>query len=106
MLTTYGEEVSREIIVGAELTRRGFDAAGAHLLAVSRAFASAERVAHAIYGPPDNTAFGLCITPAMATSIEDSRACIRVGGLGLITQASAFASFPAGAIGRVTEAEV
>jgi hypothetical protein len=40
----------------------------------------------------------------MAASVDDPGAFVRVGGMGWITQARAFASFPVGAIGRLTGA--
>jgi hypothetical protein len=110
LLKTYGGEVGREIMVGAELTKRSFDAAGAHLLAVSRAFDAAVIAKQASYASPDIillevASLGSAITPAMAALIDNPQARIQVGGLGWITKAHAFTSFPEGTIGRLTELE-
>jgi hypothetical protein len=98
-VASYGAEVGAEIVAGAELTRGAFARAGAHLLAVSRAFADAVAEGEARYGPPnlpDPGATG--VTPTGAAQLADQAARLQVGGLGLVT-AAAFAGFPDGAYG-------
>jgi hypothetical protein len=91
---TYGAEAGAEIVAGAELTRAAFDAAGAHLLAVSQAFDAAVGSGQARYAAPKLSALGRGVTPGVATGV------VQVGGLGAV-DAATFASFPAGAFGRV-----
>lgn len=96
LVARFGAEAGREIIKGAELTRAVFDRASAHMLAVSRAFDDATAQGLATYGVPEaGGAPGRCVTPA---TVRDG--CVQVGGLGVLTEARAFAAFPPGAIGR------
>ena len=96
----FGPEVGHEIVKGAELTRAVFEAAGDHMLAVSRAFDAAAEQGLANYGAPDLTApLGRCVTP----SSTDGRGRIQVGGIGVLTRPEAFAAFPPGAVGRLLE---
>lgn len=90
---TYGPEAGAEIVAGAELTRAAFDAAGVHLLAVSRAFADAAAAGKARYAAPDLARLGGGVTPGAATG------AVQVGGLGVV-EAAAFMDFPEGAFGR------
>lgn len=101
-IAAYGEEVGCEIVAGAELTRATFARAGAHMLALSQAFAAAAAAGQAVYRAPRMTALGDGLTPGGVTGGRDGM--IQVGGLGLASSA-AFAAFPAGAFGRtVSEA--
>ena len=98
-LASYGADAGAEIVAGAELTRATFARAGAHLLAVSRAFANAVAIGAACYAMPkvpDRDA--PMITPSAASNFADRAARIQVGGLGEVT-AGAFAGFPNGATG-------
>ncbi|MEK7427379.1 MAG: iron-containing redox enzyme family protein [Pseudomonadota bacterium] len=101
----YGPEVGREIVAGAELTRAAFERAGAHLLALSRAFEAALEAGEALASPPDRAAPGQALTPAAAALLGDRPARIQVGGLGLVTRARTFAGFPADALGRLVGGE-
>lgn len=92
-VATYGEAAGSEIVAGAELTRAAFDAAGAHLLAVSRAFDRAAAAGRATYAAPALAALGEGVTPGAAEGP------VQVGGLGVV-EADAFADFPPGAFGR------
>ena len=100
LLASYGPEVGHEIIVGAELTRRVFDKAGAHLLAVSQAFDAAVEAGQARYGMVPRGDLGKCVTPAMASLARGREGHIQVGGIGVLHAPHAFANFPEGAIGR------
>lgn len=95
LIARFGEEVGREIILGAELTRAAFAVSDRHLLAVSQAFDAAVQAGDASYGLADFRATARCVTPD--TAAGSSR--LQVGGIGQIT-AAAFAEFPSGAIGR------
>lgn len=96
LIAKFGPEVGHEIVKGAELTRAVFDKAGAHLLAVSRAFDAAAAAGEAAYAAPDLAApLGVCVTPGGASG--EGR--VRVGGLGLASE-QAFAGFPDGAVAR------
>lgn len=102
LVATYGADVGVEIVAGAELTRRAFEAAGEQLLATSRAFDEAVSTGAAEFVLPDIGAGGVVVTPATAKALTgDTR--LRVGGLGLVT-ASAFAGFPGGSVGRTVAA--
>jgi hypothetical protein len=103
-IATYGDEVGREIVVGAELTRAAFARAGAHMLALSEAFAAAAAAGQAIYREPRMTILGAGLTPIGAKAVPADSAMIQVGGLGLASSA-AFAAFPPGAFGRVVSPE-
>lgn len=103
LVETYGEEVGAEIVAGAELTRAAFARAGAHMLAVSRAFDAAAAAGLAVYAAPDLAPLGQAISPRAATD-HAKAARIQVGGLGLILGGAAFAAFPTGALGRIAGA--
>jgi hypothetical protein len=105
LIATYGDEVGREIIVGAELTRAAFARAGAHMLAVSEAFAAAAIAGRAVYREPRMAMLGAGLTPCGAARTMAEDAMIQVGGLGLASSA-AFAGFPPGAYGRVVNEEL
>ena len=94
----HGPAAGAEIVAGAELTRRAFEAAGAHMLAVSRAFDIAAVCGKAVYAAPDLDRLGAGVTPG--TVLADHGAALQVGGIGVLTDARAFALFPAGAFGR------
>ena len=96
-IASYGDEVGLEIVAGAELTRAAFASAGAHMLALSQAFADAAAAGQAVYREPRMETLGDGVTPAGAASIHDGM--IQVGGLGLASSA-AFGAFPSGAFGR------
>lgn len=97
LVAKFGPEVGPEIVKGAELTRAVFDRAGAHLLAVSQAFDAAAAQGLATYGIPEaGGPPGRCVTPATARG----KGRVQLGGLGVLTEADAFAAFPPGAIGR------
>lgn len=105
LAATYGAEVGAEIVAGAELTRAAFDRAGAHMLAVSRAFDAALEAGEAVAAAPDHAQLGGPLTPAAARLLGDQAARIQVGGLGLVTRAQTFARFPEGAFGRLIAGE-
>ena len=96
----FGAEAGAEIVAGAELTRATFARAGAHLVAVSQAFAHAVAAGEASYAAPQVPSPGSPgITPTGAARLADPHQRIQVGGLGLAT-ASAFAAFPDGSYGQ------
>lgn len=98
-VTSYGAAAGAEIVAGAELTRATFARAGAHLLAVSQAFASAVLAGEAWYNAPQVPAPGAQgVTPTGAAQLSDPTTQIQVGGLGIVS-AAAFAEFPSGAYG-------
>ena len=100
-VASYGAEAGAEIVAGAELTRETFARAGAHLLAVSRAFADAAAGGEATYGAPDVPApDAVGVTPAGAAGLGDRETPLQVGGLGRIS-ATAFTAFPDGAYALV-----
>ncbi|HEX5378994.1 MAG TPA: iron-containing redox enzyme family protein [Phenylobacterium sp.] len=97
LVAKFGPEVGTEIVKGAELTRAVFDAAGEHMLAVSRAFDAAAAKGLASYGIPEaGGPPGRCVSPRTASGPGQ----VQVGGLGVLLEAGAFADFPVGAIGR------
>jgi hypothetical protein len=93
----FGDEAGREIIAGAELTKAAFARAGAHLLALSKAFAAASS---ASYGQPaePRADIGRPVTPA---SDLKGVGPIRIGALGVLADPADFTAFPPAAIGRV-----
>jgi hypothetical protein len=96
-VASYGAEAGAEIVAGAELTRETFARAGAHLLAVSRAFADAVAAGDASYSAPATPAADAPgVTPVGGAGLADPRTPLQVGGLGLVS-AEAFAAFPDGA---------
>jgi hypothetical protein len=95
LVARFGEDVGQEIILGAELTRVAFEFADQHLLAVSQAFDAAVQAGEAGFGLAEVKATGRCVTPESAVG----SARLQIGGIGHIS-AAAFASFPAGSIGR------
>ena len=97
MVADYGPEAGAEIVAGAELTRAAFARAGAHMLAVGRAFAEAVAAGEAVYAAPAPCGNGRSLSPQGAV-LEPASARLQVGGLGLVN-AGAFTGFPAGAIG-------
>ena len=101
LVATYGEAAGAEIVAGAELTRAVFDAAGAHMLAVSQAFDAAAAAGRATYAAPDLAILGRGLTPSAASGEAGP---IQVGGLGLVADGATFAGFPAGSFGRVLSA--
>jgi hypothetical protein len=105
LVAAYGDEVGGEIVAGAELTRAAFAAAGAHLLAVSQAFAAAVAAGDAAYAAPGASAGRRGLTPAAAAALGERPARIQVGGLGIVATAAAFARFPGGAYGRLLARE-
>ncbi|MDB5420421.1 MAG: hypothetical protein JWR59_368 [Brevundimonas sp.] len=98
LVETYGTDVGSEIIAGAELTRRAFEAAGEQMLATSLAFEAAVRDGKAAFGAPVISAEGAVFTPGAA---RDRMAIprLQVGGLGQVTS-TAFSRFPQGCTGR------
>ncbi len=105
LAAAYGAEVGAEIVAGAELTRAAFDRAGAHLLAVSRAFNAALMAGEAVAAAPDHARLGQPLTPAAAAKMGDRPTRIQVGGLGVVTRAKTFAAFPPDAFGRLIAGE-
>lgn len=95
LVARFGEAAGQEIILGAELTRAAFVIADRHLMAVSHAFDAAVQMGQARYGLAAVDPVAACVTPDSAAG----SAQLQVGGIGQIS-ADAFASFPAGAIGR------
>ena len=106
MVMAYGSEVGVEIIAGAELTRATFASAGAHLLAVSKAFAAAVESGEARYAAPSPSRDGVGVSPTSAMAASDRALEIQVGGLGVVTCAGAFGGFPPGAFGRLLDRAV
>jgi hypothetical protein len=98
LVAAHGPEAGAEIVAGAEFTRRAFDLAGAHMLAVGRAFDIAAVCGKAVYAPPELCRLGAAMTPE--TALSAGPVPIQVGGIGVLTDARAFAIFPAGAYGR------
>jgi hypothetical protein len=98
LVAAHGPAAGAEIVAGAEFTRRAFDAAGAHLLAVTRAFDIAAACGKAVYAAPDLGRLGAGVTPA--TALSRGPVALQVGGIGVVTDARAFALFPPGAFGR------
>jgi hypothetical protein len=96
LVARFGSEAGREIIAGAEMTRTAFARAGAHLLAVSQAFAVAPSARFGVEGPP-REANGRPVTPASPLG----PAPVQVGLLGVLQDGRDFAAFPRAAIGRV-----
>ncbi len=105
LVAAYGDEVGGEIVAGAELTSAAFATAGAHLLAVSQAFAAAVVAGDAVYATPQSLTTATALTPTAAARLGEATALIQVGGLGRITSGAAFARFPSGALGRLMDAE-
>lgn len=101
LVETHGPEVGFEIVAGAGLTSQAFASAGAHLLAVSRAFDAAALRGHAEVREPDVRAHGEPITPSRAAELS-SGSLIQVGGIGVV-EADWFAEFPDRAFGRRVE---
>lgn len=95
LVTQFGEEVGREIIIGAEMTRAAFAKSDRHLLAVSQAFHASVKAGRARYGLISVDPAAACVTPDTA----DGEDWLQVGGIGQI-HSKAFAGFPAGSIGR------
>ncbi len=98
LVAAHGPEAGAEIVAGAEFTRAAFDAAGAHMLAVGRAFDIAAVCGKAIYAAPELDRLGAAVTPEMALPL--GAVPLQIGGIGMLTDARAFAIFPAGAYGR------
>jgi hypothetical protein len=96
LVARFGAEAAAEIIAGAEMTKAAFARAGAHLLAVSHAFAAAPSARFGAGGPPRET-IGRPVTPASPLSA----APVQVGVLGVLQDGRDFAGFPPAAIGRV-----
>jgi hypothetical protein len=96
LVARFGAEAGRQIIAGAEMTKAAFARAGAHLLAVSTAFATAPSARLGDGGPP-REAIGRPVTPASPLSA----APVQVGVLGVLRDGRDFASFPPAAVGRV-----
>jgi hypothetical protein len=94
LVAQFGADVGREVIVGAELTRLQFEAMGAHLAALVRAF---DAVQGRAYGLDDAALAAPLVTPRTATGFGSAR--IQVGAVGTVP-AEAFAAFPDGAVGR------
>jgi hypothetical protein len=105
LVAAYGEEVGSEIVAGAELTRAAFASAGQHLLNVSKAFAAAAADGQAVYRKPETRPLSPGLTPEMAADWRDGPVAIQVGGLGVVTSAAVFATFPKGACGRTVQVE-
>ena len=103
MVDAYGSEVGIEIIAGAELTRTTFARAGAHLLAVSKAFAAAVASGDARYAAPSPSRQGVGLVPGSTNPAGAGAVEIQVGGLGVVTCASVFDGFPPGAFGRLLD---
>ena len=89
LVATYGEAAGVEIVAGAELTRGAFDATGAHLLAVARAFdaAAAEMGGRSV--APDLSELGQGLTPASAGALAPGAGAVQVGGIGRLADAAA-----------------
>jgi hypothetical protein len=104
LVASYGAEAGDRIVAGAELTRAAFARAGAHLLAVHRAFAEAVAAGKAAYRAPADFKNAQGLTPQDAARIATKGARIQVGGLGAVSPA-AFARFPGGAYGRLLDGE-
>lgn len=102
LVEQYGEEAGREIMAGAEFTRRAFDRAGEAMLAIGRAFDAAAERGQAVYAAPIFDCFGSGVSPQSAGRLTASNRPIQVGGLGYVVEPAAFAVFPAGAWGRLS----
>jgi hypothetical protein len=96
LVARFGPEAGAEIIAGAEMTKRAFARAGAHLLGVSQAFATAPSASFGVEGAPRER-LGRPVTPASALDA----APVQVGVLGVLKDGRDFAAFPPDAIGRV-----
>ena len=99
LVATHGPEVGFEIVAGAELTREVFASAGAHMLAVSRAFDAAADQGRAELRAPDLCRLGSPITPSCTTGLAPDT-LVQVGGIGVV-EAGRFAGFPDGALARL-----
>ncbi|WP_293681301.1 iron-containing redox enzyme family protein [uncultured Phenylobacterium sp.] len=98
LVANYGADVGVEIVAGAELTRRAFDDAGAHMLATARAFDNAAAGGQATPSAPDMAGLGRGVTATGAAALAETER-LQVGGLGQVT-AGVFAGFPADAYAR------
>ncbi|MDV4152806.1 MULTISPECIES: iron-containing redox enzyme family protein [Rhizobium] len=98
LVSKYGPEVGSEIVAGAELTRLAFERSGDHLLAVTLAFEAAVKAGHAEFGMPTNLASpGRCAVPA---TNWNTGSALQIGGIGFLTDPSAFKVFPPLSVGR------
>ncbi|WP_438748303.1 iron-containing redox enzyme family protein [Pararhizobium sp. O133] len=98
LISKFGPDVGAEIVVGAELTRMAFERSGDHMLAVTAAFEAAAKTGKAQFGMRLNLAEpGRCCVPTDPDTAAD---VIQVGGIGVLTDSSAFKHFPSDSVGR------
>ncbi len=98
LVAKFGEEVGSEIVTGAELTRLAFERAGNHMLAVSRAFEAASQSGQADFGMQGAHAMpGRCRVPGTVVS---GGLPLQIGGIGCLTDAAVFATFPEACVAR------
>jgi hypothetical protein len=97
LVEKFGPSAGHEILIGAEATRAVFSAGDAHMLGLAKAFDAAAAQGRAVYGLPAHIPDGDAVTPETA---QAANGAFQVGGIGRVTQAVAFADFPAGSVGR------
>ena len=98
LVSKFGQEVGLEIVAGAELTRLSFERAGDHLLAVTSAFENAAEIGLANFGMCASlSAPGRCVVPAAESFGVRT---LQIGGIGVLTDPSAFKMFPTTCVGR------
>jgi hypothetical protein len=102
LVAKFGQDVGGEIIIGAELTKHAFHAAGEHVLGVSQAFAAAGPVS---YGLPDDVrrAVGRTVTPS--SDLCGLGGPVLIGAIGTLADPAMIADFPPDTVGRLLSTE-
>jgi hypothetical protein len=98
LVCKFGSDAGAEIVVGAELTRMAFERSGDHMLAVTQAFDAAAQQGRAEFGIRASlNEPGRCVVPAIAFAEGKP---LQIGGIGVLTDPSAFKTFPSSCVGR------
>ncbi len=93
-----GRALGVQVRSRGQLTRLAFERSGDHLLAVTLAFEAAVKAGHAEFGMPTNLASpGRCAVPA---TNWNTGSALQIGGIGFLTDPSAFKVFPPLSVGR------
>ena len=100
MVSRWGDSVGDEIVLGAELTRLAFARADAHLTALGKALDEGARQGKVRFGLDDRAVPDHALATPDLVDPHARTEPLQIGGIGVVTDASLFASLPTGTTGR------
>lgn len=100
MVSRWGDKVGNEIVLGAELTRLAFARADAHLTKLGRALDDAAVQGKVRFGLDDRSLPEHALATPDLVDPQSHVEPLQIGGIGIVADASLFASLPSGTTGR------